>query len=141
MVIDVENEGRMSWLTYSGKTGAPVPAAGKPAKDKPKTSNSPPSSEPALADVPADYRDPAPFAFQSGDVVAIMGNGLPDRMQHDGWMETLLQSELQGKQVRFRNQRKDIVVEQAGRLLGDHRLHARNIHESNIPDYMPDLYI
>jgi lysophospholipase L1-like esterase len=44
-----------------------------------------------------------PFAFQNGDVVAIMGNGLPDRMQHDGWMETLLQSELQGKQVRFRN--------------------------------------
>ena len=103
MVIDVENEGRMTWLTYGGKTGAPVPAAGKPAKDKGKTSDPQPSNEPALADVPADYRDPMPFAFQHGDVVAIMGNGLPDRMQHDGWMETLLQSELLGKQVRFRN--------------------------------------
>ncbi len=46
----------------------------------------------AKVDVPADYRDPTPFAFQKGDVVAILGNGLPDRIQHDGWMETLLQS-------------------------------------------------
>ncbi len=35
--------------------------------------------------------------------MAILGNGLPDRMQHDGWFETLLQSELKGKEVRFRN--------------------------------------
>jgi len=61
------------------------------------------ATEPALADVPADYRDPRPFAFQKEDVVAILGNGLPDRMQHDGWMETLLQSSLRDKQVRFRN--------------------------------------
>ncbi len=32
--------------------------------------------------------------FQQGDRVAILGNGLADRMQHDGWMETLLQSSL-----------------------------------------------
>ena len=61
------------------------------------------STATALADVPADYRDPMPFAFQKGDVVAILGNGLPDRMQHDGWLETLLQSTLRDKQVRFRN--------------------------------------
>ena len=44
-------------------------------------------------DVPAGYKDPAPFKFAKGDVVSIIGNGLADRMQHDGWMETLLQSE------------------------------------------------
>jgi hypothetical protein len=53
--------------------------------------------------VPADYKDPMPFAFNKGDVVAILGNGLPDRMQHDGWMETVLQSALPEMNVRFRN--------------------------------------
>ena len=43
------------------------------------------------------------FAFQPHDRVAIIGNGLPDRMQHDGWLETLMQTQLKGKQVRFRN--------------------------------------
>ena len=56
-----------------------------------------------LAEVPAGYTDPAPFAFNKNDVVAILGNGLPDRFQHDGWMETLLQSALPEQQVRFRN--------------------------------------
>lgn len=44
-----------------------------------------------------------PFRFAQGDVVAIYGNGLADRMQHDPWVETVLQSKLKGKQVRFRN--------------------------------------
>ena len=56
-----------------------------------------------MVEVPADYKDPMPFAFSKGDVVAILGNGLPDRMQHDGWMETVLQSALPEMQVRFRN--------------------------------------
>ncbi len=32
----------------------------------------------------------AQFTFEKGDSVAIVGNALPDRMQHDGWMETYL---------------------------------------------------
>ena len=44
-----------------------------------------------------------PFEFQKNDVVAIYGNGLADRMQHDPWVETVLQSQLKGKNVRFRN--------------------------------------
>ena len=52
---------------------------------------------------PAESGAPLPFAFQKGDVVAILGNGLADRMQHDGWLETLLQSQLVDQQVRFRN--------------------------------------
>ncbi|TWT87832.1 PVC-type heme-binding CxxCH protein [Neorhodopirellula pilleata] len=44
-----------------------------------------------------------PIEFKPNDVVAIYGNGLADRMQHDPWVETVLQSQLAGKNVRFRN--------------------------------------
>ena len=44
-----------------------------------------------------------PFEFKQDDVVAVFGNGLADRMQHDPWVETVLQSNLKGKNVRFRN--------------------------------------
>ena len=44
-----------------------------------------------------------PFQFQQNDVVAIFGNGLADRMQHDPWVETVLQSQLKGLNVSFRN--------------------------------------
>lgn len=43
------------------------------------------------------------FEFKKNDVVAIYGNGLADRMQHDPWVETVLQSQLKGKNVSFRN--------------------------------------
>lgn len=44
-----------------------------------------------------------PFTFQRDDVVAIYGNGLADRMQHDPWVESVLQYHLQGLNVSFRN--------------------------------------
>jgi putative membrane-bound dehydrogenase-like protein len=59
-------------------------------------------SKPLIA-VPEEYRDPTPFAFQKGDSIAIIGNGLADRMQHDGWMETALQSAFPGLELSFRN--------------------------------------
>jgi len=93
--LDIKTGAQPVYLAYDGKPSAPTKTA---AAAPPAASNEPP-----LADVPADYRDPKPFAFQQGDVVAILGNGLPDRMQHDGWLETLLQSELRDKQVRIRN--------------------------------------
>ncbi|WP_339613482.1 PVC-type heme-binding CxxCH protein [uncultured Rubinisphaera sp.] len=43
------------------------------------------------------------FKFQKDDVVAIYGNGLPDRMQHFPWVETVLQSQLKGMNISFRN--------------------------------------
>lgn len=43
------------------------------------------------------------FQFKKNDVVAIYGNGLADRMQHDPWVETVLQSQLKGLNVSFRN--------------------------------------
>ena len=56
-----------------------------------------------IVEVPEDYRDPSPFAFQKGDTIAIIGNGLADRMQHDGWMETYLQMANPDKELVFRN--------------------------------------
>ena len=53
--------------------------------------------------VPIDHRDPAPFKFQKGDTVALVGNGLADRMQHDGWTETLIQSATPGMELQFRH--------------------------------------
>jgi len=44
-----------------------------------------------------------PFAFKANDIVAVYGNGLADRMQHDPWVEANLQAQLAGKQVSFRN--------------------------------------
>ncbi len=76
----------LEFFLYDGK---PEPEAKKPA--------------PKWVEVPADYKDELPFAFRKGDRVAILGNGLAERMQHDGWMETLFQSELTGQDVSFRN--------------------------------------
>ena len=99
VVIDVKNQGKPTYLTYAGAAAQPAAKAATPAARRQPAA----TQEPGLATVPADYRDPSPFAFKKGDVVAMLGNGLPDRMQHDGWMETLLQSQLPEQQVRFRN--------------------------------------
>ncbi|MEK0448634.1 MAG: hypothetical protein RL088_902 [Verrucomicrobiota bacterium] len=102
MEIDVKNKGAAAYFTYDGKPGQPAAKSTIAAKgDKPKKGGE--SKDEALVEVPADYRDPMPFSFQKNEVVAILGNGLPDRMQHDGWMETLLQSQMPQLQVRFRN--------------------------------------
>lgn len=84
--------------------------AEKPAEADPKVKpkgkvKGVPAAAPELpgAAIPDGYRDPLPFAFQPKDVVAILGNGLADRMQHDGWMETVLYSQLPTLDLRFRN--------------------------------------
>ena len=106
--IDVKAGGKLAYRDYAGKPGQPVGkgvtllAAAKGDAKKNDGKKAAPAG-PTLADVPADYRDPLPFKFTAGDTVAILGNGLPDRMQHDGWFETLLQSQLGEQQVRFRN--------------------------------------
>jgi len=43
------------------------------------------------------------FEFRKNDVVAIFGNGLADRSQHDPWVEAALQTHLKGQNVSFRN--------------------------------------
>ncbi len=97
VVIAIADKGKLTYLAHDGKPG-------KPAENVPSGRRQPaPEPEPELAKVPAGYKDPLPFKFQKGDTVAIVGNGLADRMQHDGWMETVLQSELKGRDVHFRN--------------------------------------
>jgi putative membrane-bound dehydrogenase-like protein len=100
MEIEVKS-GKPTYLAYNGKPGEPFAGAKNGNPTEAKKPNEP--QDKSLAEVPSDYRDPLPFAFKKGDVVAILGNGLADRMQHDGWMETLLQSQLVDQQVRFRN--------------------------------------
>ena len=41
----------------------------------------------------------AQLPLQQDDTVCLIGNALADRMQHDGWVETILQSQLAGKQI------------------------------------------
>ena len=48
--------------------------------------------------------NPAPMPFEAGDHVVIIGNALADRMQHDGWLEAYLQTELPELELVFRNQ-------------------------------------
>jgi mono/diheme cytochrome c family protein len=80
-------------FTFSGKTE--ITMAGHDGKALPV----PILPEP----VPAGYRDPETFAFAKGDVIAEIGNGLADRMQHDGWTETWLQVANPDKELAFRN--------------------------------------
>jgi putative heme-binding domain-containing protein len=43
------------------------------------------------------------FELNEGDHIAIIGNTLAERMQHDGWLETLTQMRFPDKQLVFRN--------------------------------------
>jgi len=43
------------------------------------------------------------FEIQPGDRIAILGNTLADRMQHDGWVETFIQSRFPKDKLVFRN--------------------------------------
>ena len=87
IVFDLKKKGEVTFLAYNGKKETP-PATGTRKES---------------VEVPKGYRDPFPFIFKKGDTVAILGNGLADRMQHDGWTETFLQSGLKGQDVSFRN--------------------------------------
>ena len=51
----------------------------------------------------ADEAKPGAFELKAGDHVCIIGNTLAERMQHDGWLETLLHSRYPKHQLVFRN--------------------------------------
>ncbi len=52
---------------------------------------------PALAEAPPRLE------LRKGDHLAYIGNTLPDRMQHDGWLETMLQARFADYQLSFRD--------------------------------------
>ncbi|MEJ6573038.1 MAG: GDSL-type esterase/lipase family protein [Akkermansiaceae bacterium] len=91
-----------SQIPGKGKPQAAKPAAKKDKKKKRKKPAAPAAAAVKTVAVPADYKDPA-FGLKKGDSIVIVGNGLADRMQHDGWLETLIQSELPNHQLTFRN--------------------------------------
>ncbi len=93
--IRENNPGPDGSITFSFEGKTEITMAGRDGKALPV----PILPEP----VPAGYRDPEPFAFAKGDVVAMIGNGLADRMQHDGWTETHLQIANPDKDLVFRN--------------------------------------
>ncbi len=99
IVIDVKKKGKTSYLSYGKAPSTPTPKASNKKDSKSQSS----AQSEDLVPVPSDYSDPLPFKFKKGDTIAILGNGLADRMQHDGWMETLLQSELKDLRLTFRN--------------------------------------
>jgi putative heme-binding domain-containing protein len=41
--------------------------------------------------------------LRKGDHIAIIGNALPERMQHDGWLETLIQAQFPKEELVFRD--------------------------------------
>ncbi len=45
----------------------------------------------------------AQLPLMKSDKICLIGNGLADRMQHDGWVETVIQSELPEHELSFRN--------------------------------------
>src|SRR5438874_2555390 len=45
----------------------------------------------------------AKLELRKGDRIAILGNTLADRMQHDGWFETLLQARFPNHELTFRD--------------------------------------
>src|SRR3954467_3241752 len=47
--------------------------------------------------------DAALLDLAKGDHVAIVGSGLADRLQHDGWLETLIQKAFPGQELTIRN--------------------------------------
>src|SRR5688500_18513227 len=52
----------------------------------------------------ADAAEPAGrFEPRKGDRIAVIGNTLADRMQHDGWLETLLHSRFPGHELVVRD--------------------------------------
>ena len=46
---------------------------------------------------------PAQLPLQKGDTICLIGNGLPDRFQYDGWVETLIQSAAPSGELKMRN--------------------------------------
>lgn len=44
-----------------------------------------------------------PLVLREGDHISLLGNALADRMQHDGWFETLLQARFPEHHLSFRN--------------------------------------
>ena len=57
----------------------------------------------SLVGIISSRAEAAGFQFKPGDHIAIIGNALPDRMQHHGWLETLIYAKFPQDNLVFRN--------------------------------------
>jgi glucose/arabinose dehydrogenase/lysophospholipase L1-like esterase len=57
----------------------------------------------ALWTIPAGGQAVAPFALRAGDHISIVGNTLAERMQYDGWLETMLHARFPKHDLVIRN--------------------------------------
>ncbi|MEM9015489.1 MAG: PVC-type heme-binding CxxCH protein [Verrucomicrobiota bacterium] len=89
-------KGKITYLDSKGKTSSGSDWKGD-KKDFVELTARPP------VEVPADWRDPSPFAFAEGDTVALIGNTLGERFQHEGHLEASLQHRLPELKLTFRN--------------------------------------
>ena len=53
--------------------------------------------------VPTAGQAPAPFQLRENDHIAIIGNTLAERMQYDGWLETMLHARFPAHELVVRN--------------------------------------
>lgn len=100
ITFDLTQKGKVTILGHDGKPGKVAAALGRGG------GGGGGGGGPWVAatnEVPEDLRDPEKFEFQDGDTIAFLGNALAERMQWDGWLETLIQSKNPGKKLRFRN--------------------------------------
>ncbi len=81
-----------------GGTPPPGPTA-PPTKKQAATA----AAAPAAASAPAPAAINVPFTLNVGDRVAIVGNALGDRMQHHGWLETMIHAKNPAHQIVVRN--------------------------------------
>src|SRR3954464_12454087 len=51
----------------------------------------------------APAQSPAKLELKSGDHIALIGNTLPDRFQHSGWLETYIYAKYPKHDLIFRN--------------------------------------
>src|SRR3954454_24640832 len=56
-----------------------------------------------LTSAPTGRTAAASFAIQQGDHICIIGNTLAERMQYDGWLESLLQARFPKHELVIRN--------------------------------------
>jgi putative heme-binding domain-containing protein len=56
-----------------------------------------------LATIASGFAAAAPLELKKGDHICLIGNTLADRMQHDGWLETFLQSRFPRYELVVRN--------------------------------------
>src|SRR5918997_528805 len=57
----------------------------------------------AYAPAATNAADPPKLELKKGDHICVIGNTLAERMQHDGWLETLIQARFPEHELVFRD--------------------------------------